>query len=182
MSKIFETPLYPYRRSPDQDAATPVRHPVVVIGAGPVGLAAAIDLAQHGMCRSSCSTTTTRSFGSRAICFAKRPLEILDRLGCGEPMVDKGVTWNTGKVFFDEREVYDFDLLPGRPQAPRLHQPPAVSFRAVSRGARARTGRPRASRSSCAGNNRVEAIETHPDHVRLTVETPKAPTSSRPTG
>ena len=32
------------------------------------------------------------STGSRAICFAKRTLEIFDRLGCGERMVDKGVT------------------------------------------------------------------------------------------
>ena len=43
MSRIFETPLYPYRRSADQDAAEPVRHPVVIAGAGPVGLALAID-------------------------------------------------------------------------------------------------------------------------------------------
>src|SRR5437867_2354860 len=34
---------YGYRRSPDQDATTVVRHPVVVVGAGPVGLTAAID-------------------------------------------------------------------------------------------------------------------------------------------
>ncbi len=45
MKKIFEVPLYPYQRSPDQDRKTPVRHPVIVVGAGPVGLAAAIDLA-----------------------------------------------------------------------------------------------------------------------------------------
>src|SRR5690349_10147676 len=40
---------FPYRHSPDQDRPTPARHPVVVVGAGPVGLAAAIDLAQRGM-------------------------------------------------------------------------------------------------------------------------------------
>ena len=40
-------PLYPYRRSPDQDADPVAFHPVVVVGAGPIGLAAAIDLAQH---------------------------------------------------------------------------------------------------------------------------------------
>lgn len=41
-AKIFETALYPYQRHPDQDAASPMRHPVIVVGAGPVGLAAAI--------------------------------------------------------------------------------------------------------------------------------------------
>ena len=38
-----------YRRSPDQDAAKPVRHRVVIVGAGPVGLSLAIDLAQRGV-------------------------------------------------------------------------------------------------------------------------------------
>ena len=38
MSKIFETPLYPYQRHADQDAAIPARHKVVVIGAGDDGL------------------------------------------------------------------------------------------------------------------------------------------------
>ena len=112
MNKIFEVPMYPYVRSTDQDATTPVRHKVIVIGAGPVGLAAAIDLAQQGIDVVVLDDNDKVSFGSRAICFAKRPLEILDRLGCGKPMVDKGVLWNLGKVFFGDRKVYDFNLLP----------------------------------------------------------------------
>ena len=39
---------YDYRRSGDQDAGAIVRRPVVVVGAGPVGLATAIDLAVCG--------------------------------------------------------------------------------------------------------------------------------------
>jgi 3-(3-hydroxy-phenyl)propionate hydroxylase len=99
MSKIFEVPLYPYQRSADQDSATPVRHPVVVVGAGPIGLALAIDLAMQDVPVVVLDENDKVSWGSRAICFAKRPLEILDRLGCGDPMVDKGVVWNLGKVF-----------------------------------------------------------------------------------
>ena len=49
MNKIFETPLYPYYQSVDQTASAPAHHSVVVIGAGPVGLGMAIDLAQHGI-------------------------------------------------------------------------------------------------------------------------------------
>ena len=112
MSKIFETPLYPYVRSTDQDAAKPVRHPIVVVGAGPIGLAAAIDLAMQDIPVVVIDENDKVSWGSRAICFAKRPLEILDRLGCGDPMVDKGVVWNLGKVYFDERQVFEFNLLP----------------------------------------------------------------------
>jgi len=53
----------------------------------------------------------TVSVGSRAICLAKRTLEICDRYGCGQAMLDKGVTWNLGKVYFGEEQIYDFNLL-----------------------------------------------------------------------
>ncbi|WP_428647944.1 FAD-dependent oxidoreductase [Roseibium sp.] len=112
MTKLFEVPLYPYKRSPDQDAERPVRHPVVVVGAGPVGLAMAIDLALKDIPVVVLDDNDKVSFGSRAICFSKRSLEIFDRLGCGDEMVGKGVVWNAGKVFFGDRKVYEFNLLP----------------------------------------------------------------------
>lgn len=100
-----------YVRSPDQAAPVPVRHAVVVVGAGPVGLAAAIDLARHGVRVVLLDQDDRLSDGSRAICFAKRTLEIFDRIGCGEEVAGKGVGWNTGRVFFGDRELYRFDLL-----------------------------------------------------------------------
>ncbi|MCE8017157.1 FAD-dependent oxidoreductase [Halomonas sp. MCCC 1A17488] len=112
MPTTYNNPVYPYRRPPELDRES-VRHcPVVIVGAGPTGLAMAIDLAQQGIASVVLDDNNTVSVGSRAICFAKRTLEILDRLGCAQPMVDKGVTWQRGRVFFQEREVYDFDLLP----------------------------------------------------------------------
>ncbi|MDZ7809315.1 MAG: hypothetical protein U5L11_03180 [Arhodomonas sp.] len=69
-------------------------------------------LARRGCQRAAGRRTTRVSVGSRAICFAKRTLEIFDRLGGAQPMVDKGVTWKLGRVFFRRREVYRFDLLP----------------------------------------------------------------------
>ena len=82
---------FPYQRSTDQEAKQPVRHPVIVIGAGPVGLCTAIDLAQRGTPVVVLDDDTAVSSGSRAVCYAKRSLEILDRLGCGDPVVDRGV-------------------------------------------------------------------------------------------
>ena len=79
MNKIFEIPLYSYERSADQDADTPVRRKVVVVGAGPIGLGAAIDFAQQGIEVVVLDDNDKVSFGSRAVCYAKRPLEILDR-------------------------------------------------------------------------------------------------------
>ncbi|MBL6078445.1 FAD-dependent oxidoreductase [Belnapia sp. T18] len=108
----YQALVLPYARSPDQDAQRPVRHPVIIVGAGPVGLAAAIDLAQQGIRVVLLDDDDRLSTGSRAICFAKRTLEIFDRLGCGERMVGQGITWNLGKVFFREEPVYSFNLLP----------------------------------------------------------------------
>ncbi len=93
----------------DGPAAT---HPVVVVGAGPVGLSVAIDLAQAGQSVVLLDDDGTLATGSRAICFAKRTLEIFDRLGCGEKMAAKGVEWQVGRVFLQDKELYSFDLQP----------------------------------------------------------------------
>ena len=175
MNKIFEVPLYPYQRHTDQDATIAKRHKVVVIGAGPVGLAAAIDLAQQGIKVVVVDDNDKVSFGSRAICFAKRPLEILDRLGCGQPMVDKGVLWNQGKVFFGDRKVYDFNLLPETG-----HQYPAFINLQQYYFEEYLVNRVRELEASGApieirGRNKVDAIGQHADHVRLEIETPEGP-------
>jgi 3-(3-hydroxy-phenyl)propionate hydroxylase len=98
-------------------AAAPVpapteRRPVVVVGAGLVGLTLALDLARHGVKVVVLDEDDTVSFGSRAICFAKRTLEIFGRLGLGPRFREKGITWKTGRVFHRDREAYAFDLLP----------------------------------------------------------------------
>jgi len=91
---------------------------ILVVGAGPIGLATALDLGLRGHRVVVVDRGTQLSDGSRAICYAKRPLEIMDRLGFGEAMVEKGVSWNIGRVFFkdDPEPVYSFDLLPEKDQ------------------------------------------------------------------
>ena len=104
-------PKYEYRRAPELDAPGRQRG-VIVVGAGPVGLTAAIDLAQRGIPVLVLDDDDTVSMGSRAICYSKRTLEILDRLGCGEPIAAKGVGWKVGKVYHGNELAYQFDLLP----------------------------------------------------------------------
>jgi len=102
---------FEYRRSGDQDRSGPAHHSVVVIGAGPVGLSVAIDLAGRGIDTVLLDDDHSLSTGSRAICFAQRTLEIFDRLGCGAKMVEKGVSWSVGRVYLRDELVYSFDLL-----------------------------------------------------------------------
>ena len=169
--KIFEIPLYPYSRCLDQDAQDPVRHPVVIVGAGPVGLAMAIDLAQRNIPVVVLDENDKVSFGSRAICFSKRTLEILDRLGCGEPTTKKGVQWNLGKVYFDTRQVFEFNLLPEeghkRPAFINLQQYYFEQFLVDRLEELKKSGAPIELR----GKNRIIAVEELSHGVNLTVET-----------
>ena len=111
MLKTFPYPTFEFRRAPEQEGAV-ARHPLVIVGAGPVGMAAALDARRHGLPAIILDDDCTVSVGSRGLCYAKRTLEILDRLGVGDPVVQRGVTWNVGRTFFGEREVFNFNLLP----------------------------------------------------------------------
>lgn len=158
-----------YVRSPDQDSATPVQHPTVIVGAGPVGLSLAIDLAQRGQRVVVLDNDHRLSIGSRAICFSKRTLEIWDRLGVGQRMVDKGVSWNVGKVFLKEELLYEFNLLPEegheRPAFINLQQYYAEAY-LVERALQL-------PGIDIRWHNKVAAVARRDDGALLDIETPE---------
>ncbi len=112
MLNTYTYPEFAYRPSPEQQAGEVKRHPVVIIGAGPIGMTQALDLAARGVASVILDDNNTVSIGSRAVCYAKRPLEIWDRLGLGEGYAARGIQWKVGKVFFRNDLAYQFDLLP----------------------------------------------------------------------
>src|ERR1700729_362020 len=162
-----------YRRHADQDlvATNVAGHPVVVVGAGPVGLSLAIDLAQRGQPVVLLDDADRIGDGSRAICFSKRSLEFWDRLGVGQRMVDKGVVWQVGKIFHGDSLLYQFDLLPEqghkRPAFINLQQFYAEAY-LVDRV----TDLPDIS---LRWRNRVIGLERRNDHVMLSIDTPEGP-------
>jgi 3-(3-hydroxy-phenyl)propionate hydroxylase len=112
MHKTYSYPEFEYRQSAEQREGRLLRQPLVIVGAGPIGLTAALDCAQRGIPVLLLDDNNTVSIGSRAVCYAKRPLEIWDRLGVAEPMVAKGVSWQVGTGVLRDGLVYRFDLLP----------------------------------------------------------------------
>ena len=107
-----------YERPPGLDGPEG-EAPVVIVGAGPVGLALALDLARKGHAPLVLDRLDFVPGGSKAICFSKRSLDIFDRLGVGAQVRAKGVQWDTGKVFWGagEEPIYAFDLQPVKDQA-----------------------------------------------------------------
>jgi 3-(3-hydroxy-phenyl)propionate hydroxylase len=162
-----------YRRHADQDRMNPdiAVHPVVVVGAGPVGLSLAIDLAQRGQPVVLLDDADRIGEGSRAICFSKRSLEFWDRLGVGQRMVDKGVVWQVGKIFHGASLLYQFDLLPEqghkRPAFINLQQFYAEAY-LVDRV-------DELPRISLRWRNKVVGLEQRNDRVILSIETPDGP-------
>lgn len=168
MFLTYTNPVYEYVKSPDQDAVTPAHHPLIIVGAGPVGMAAAIDAGQHGMPALVLDNDNTVSVGSRAVCYSKRALEVLDRLNCATPMIDKGVTWQVGKVFFRDELVRQFDLLPEEG-----HKIPAfINLQQYYLEEYMVKRMDELDQIEVRWENRVSAVENGEDKVTITVDTP----------
>lgn len=98
--------------------------PVLIVGAGPVGLTGAILLARQGIPSIVLESRPNRTLiGSRAICVQRDVLDILQRAGVGRKIVDAGVTWYSGRMFYREHEVVVMTF----PEPPPGQFPPFVN-------------------------------------------------------
>jgi 3-(3-hydroxy-phenyl)propionate hydroxylase len=159
-----------YRRHPDQDrlGADVAEHPVVIVGAGPVGLSLAIDLARRGQKVVLLDDADRIGEGSRAICFSKRSLEFWDRLGIGQRMVDKGVVWSVGRIFHGNSQLYQFNLLPD----PGHKRPAFINLQQFHAEAYLVDRVEELPAVDLRWRNKVVALESRNDTVALTVATP----------
>ena len=90
-------------------------------------------------------------------------------------MLDKGVRWNCGKVFHDDRLLYEFKLQPevghAHPAFINMQRPHFERFLQEAIVQAQTAGAPIEIR----GRNRVDAITPVADHVLMDVTTPDGP-------
>lgn len=166
--------LYPYEKVADQ-SQPPVRHPVVIVGGGPIGLSLALDLGKKGTPALVLDDHEGAGLGSKAICFAKRTLDIMSRLGASTAMVDKGVVWNVGRVFHGEGKVFEFNLQPEEghrnPAFINLQQPYFERYIVDA----IRTAQDAGAPIEIRGRNAVTGITQHDTFATIDVDTPDGP-------
>lgn len=151
--------------------------PVLVIGAGPVGLAMALDLGRRGHRVVVVSRLDFIAGGSKAICFSKRTLDIMQRLGVGEQLLELGVTWNVGKVFWQDRSepVFQFDMLPVKDQ----QYPGFINLQQYHLEDILMRALEELPNVSVRMGHTVVAVSPHAEHVDVDLECPQGAYSTR---
>ena len=86
-------------------------YPVLVAGAGPVGLTAALALRAHGIPVTllEAGTEDRPRAGSRAIFYHLQTLEFWEQIrkGLGWDIANEGLVWSTKRTFWGEQQVYE---------------------------------------------------------------------------
>jgi 3-(3-hydroxy-phenyl)propionate hydroxylase len=82
------------------------RKKVVIVGSGPAGLVAALELARFGVASVVLTAEQQVSQGSRAIVFTRRSMEILQQVGVAERVTARGLPWRFGNSFYRGQRVF----------------------------------------------------------------------------
>ncbi|RTZ38884.1 FAD-binding protein [Candidimonas sp. SYP-B2681] len=147
------------------------RKKVVVVGAGPAGLTAALELARHGVSSVVLESELQVSEGSRAIVFTRRSMEILQQVGVADRVTENGLPWCFGNSYYRGQRVFRmendrddddrfFPMINLQQQyleeylVTAAHANPLIDFR---------------------WGNRIDQIEPLSDGVLVRVDTPEGP-------
>src|SRR3954466_12273420 len=112
-SLYFDYPQFAAPRVPELDGAA-TRHPVLIVGAGPIGMTAALVLARYGIRSVLIDRKDTFNDGSRAICVARPSMHILERIGVVAPFVEKALGWRFGRSYYRGEQIFRLEM----PQPP----------------------------------------------------------------
>src|SRR6476660_8206419 len=108
-SLYFDYPQFAARRVPELEGAVP-RHPVAIVGAGPIGMTAALVLARYGIRSVLIDRKETFNDGSRALCIARVSMHILERIGVVTPFLKKALGWRYGRSYYRGEQIFRLEM------------------------------------------------------------------------
>ena len=165
----FTAKHYPPSLPKLEDGVERRRHPVVVVGGGPVGYCTALGLANHGVAVVLLEADDSVCFGSRAICISRRSLEIIERLGAVDAFLKTGLAWTGGRSFYRDAEVLHFKM----PADEDQKLPPMINLAQYSiEQFLLDAAEKRPDLIDIRWQNRLTAIDSRQDGARLTIATP----------
>ncbi|MEH2527267.1 MULTISPECIES: FAD-dependent monooxygenase [unclassified Bradyrhizobium] len=112
-SLYFDYPRFAARRVPELDGVA-TRRRVLIVGAGPIGMTAALVLARYGIKSVLIDRKDTFNDGSRAICIARPSMHILERIGAVTPFLEKALGWRFGRSYYRGEQIFRLEM----PQPP----------------------------------------------------------------
>ncbi len=147
----------------------PARQRVTIVGSGPAGMVTALELARHGVPSVVLTSELQFSQGSRAICFTRRSMEILQQVGVADRMTEGGLPWRFGNSYYRGQRVF-------RMEAP--HDPDDRFFPILNVQQQYLE---QYLYEACAAQplidfrwgNKAERVTQHADHAEVAVDTPE---------
>ncbi|HMM90904.1 FAD-dependent monooxygenase [Bradyrhizobium sp.] len=112
-SLYFDYPQFAAPRVAELDGGA-TRHPALIVGAGPIGMTAALVLARYGIRSVLIDRKDTFNDGSRAICIARPSMHILERVGAVAPFIEKSLGWHFGRSYYRGEQIFRLEM----PQPP----------------------------------------------------------------
>jgi 3-(3-hydroxy-phenyl)propionate hydroxylase len=102
----------------------PRETPVLVVGRGPVGMTLALRLAGLGVASTIVDPLgSALDPGSKALLMAGEALEVLERVGCGRAIAERGTVLASGRTFYRDRDLVTVRFADAGPGFP-----PVVNF------------------------------------------------------
>ena len=86
------------------------KYKVIIVGAGPVGLTAALELKKYKISSIVLSKDNIINRGSRAICISRQSMEIFKKIGVSDKIEKIGLGWTKGKSFYRGKKVFDLKM------------------------------------------------------------------------